>query len=115
MMDRTDRDIDAVLKLSAEQNKEQARLRRNARDREAEIERMLDNLEDRCALRFPIRKREELPQLSDQAYAAYITEAIRNRTALLWTLIGIQIKRAMHSAESAVDAECDRIMGRNCF
>src|ERR1700688_608939 len=114
-MDALDKTINTVLRLSLEQNKEEARLRRNARDEESAVARKVDEYADRCALRFPIKPREQMPQLSDRAYVAYTAEAIKNRTALLWILIGLTLQQAVKNEESAVDAEYDNLFLKNGF
>lgn len=114
-MDALDKTINTVLRLSLEQNKEEARLRRNARDEESAVERKIDDYMDRCALRFPIKPREQMPQLSDAAYLAYQKEAIKNRAALLWILIGLTLQQAVKNEESEADAEYDKLFLRNGF
>ena len=81
-MDHIDKSINKILRSVAQQNREEARLRRNARDHDAQVNALVDELSDRVNFRFPIKRREELPQLSDAAFLTYQTEQIRNRSAL---------------------------------
>jgi hypothetical protein len=109
-MDSIDKAINNILHSVAQQNREEARLRRNARDHDAQVNILVDELMDRVNFRFPIRKREELPQLNDAAYAAYQTEQIKNRSALLHILTLKILARAIDKEEQKADDDFDERM-----
>jgi hypothetical protein len=109
-MDAIDKAINKILTQSTEVNREEARLRRNARDHDAQVRTLVDELSDRVNFRFPIRSREQMPQLSDAAYRAYQIEQIKNRSALLHILTLKIMARAVDREDEKADEDFDDLM-----
>jgi hypothetical protein len=109
-MDHIDRSINKILRSVAQQNREEARLRRNARDHDSQVNVLVDELTDRVNFRFPIKPREQVPQLNDAAYAAYQLEQIKNRSALLHILTMKILAHAIDKEQQKADDDFDQLM-----
>ena len=114
-MDGIDREINKILLQSMEVNRAEARARRDQRDHDSRVNRLVDDLSDRVNFRFPIRSREQTPQLSDAAYRAYQIEQIKNRSALLHILTLKIMARAVDREDEKADEDFDKIFLRNGF
>lgn len=110
MPDAIDKSINKILRSIRDQNQDEARQRRNARDHDSQVRALVEDLSDRVNFRFPIRKREELPQLNDSAYAAYQLEQIKNRSGLLHILTLKILARAIDREDEKADEDFDEMM-----
>ena len=86
--------------------REAARLA-SRRERAARAEASAEKLYGEVCEHYPIKRRRELPQLSDDAYANYVLEVIATRSMMSTIVAGLAVRKA--ASKAAPEGDLDSI------
>jgi hypothetical protein len=94
MFDAIDRLIQRVRVKHHDNERLTAIARRNLKRQAADANTLADKLVDRIAFNVPLKPRDECPEMSDAEYKKHVTDVVKYREFVLWSVLGLMERSA---------------------